>query len=86
MSVQYHPPFMSRQQLIQILARFRKEWEEAAEGDSLLDLEVSVGLLLADLAMALNLTPHELSQALGENLVDELQEILIPVPGGNGNH
>ena len=86
MTIEHHPAFISRRQLVQMLARFRQEWEQAAEGEDLLDLEASVGLLLADLAMAINLTAGEMLQALGEDLVNDLQEFLVPNPGGNGFH
>ena len=81
-----HPTFIPRSKIIDALTRLRQEWEQAAEGDNLVELDGSVGLLLADLAVAIGLTSEEQVQALGADLVNELQGMLVSAPEGNGNH
>lgn len=68
-----HP--VPRSALIRALARVRAEWEEAAGEDSLIEMQASVGLLLADIARALGLTPLEQIEALGSEMVEELQAL-----------
>lgn len=53
------------------LASLRQEWEEAASGDSLLDVTASVGLMLLDIATKLGLTPDERLYFLGHRLGKE---------------
>jgi hypothetical protein len=81
-----HPTFIPRTKIIDVLTKLRQEWEQAAEGENLVELDGSVGLLLADLAIAIGLTPEEQVQALGADLVNELQGMLVSAPEGNGNH
>ena len=38
-----------RMTAVQALAKLRQEWEEIAQGESLLDVSASVGLMLADI-------------------------------------
>jgi hypothetical protein len=71
---------ITRPQMVNSLARIRVEWEQAADGNSLVQANASVGLLLADLSIAIGLTPDEQAQALGEDLVNELQDVLISIP------
>jgi len=61
-----------RIRLILALAEFRKEWQEAVNGGSLLKVESPVGLVLADIADRLELTPHERYAVLGGKLVNEV--------------
>lgn len=58
-------------EIIQALMGIRHEWETAARGDSLIETNGSVGLILADVAVALGLTDGELRLALGD-IADEL--------------
>ena len=51
--------------LVEALGRIRAEWEEAAEGEPLIAVEGSVGLILADLALGVGLNPEEMIRALG---------------------
>ena len=60
---------------VDALAKIRKEWELTADGESLVDVEASVGLLLADIVVALGLPPVEIVQVLGAKLAGELQDI-----------
>jgi hypothetical protein len=53
------------------LANIRKEWELAAEGESLVKLQASVGLLLLDVAAKLGLTQEEQKSVLGARLYTE---------------
>ena len=77
--------FIHNVEVVQGLERTRLEWQQAADGESLLNLETNVGLLLADVTAAIGLTPEEKVLVLGADLVDELQDTLLPVPGDNGN-
>jgi hypothetical protein len=61
---------------VQELAKFRHEWEEIAEGKNLLDVTASVGLLLADVADRLELTPQERYVFLGKMLTMEVEDFL----------
>ncbi len=77
--------FIHNVEVVQGLERTRLEWEQAADGESLLNLETNVGLLLADLTAAIGLTPEEKALALGSQLVGELQNTLPAIPGNIGN-
>jgi hypothetical protein len=65
-----------RESVIENLATLRQEWEAAAEGDSLLDISASVGLMLLDVAARLGLTPAERAFLLGERLTLDAASIL----------
>ena len=69
-------PLISRFQVISVLTRIRQEWETAAEGQSLLDVEGNIGMLLGDMVNALALTTDEQSVVLGSNLCEEMQKVL----------
>jgi hypothetical protein len=57
------------------LAEFRKEWQEAARGGSLLKVESPVGLVLADIVDRLKLTPQERHAVLGGRLMNEVDAL-----------
>lgn len=65
-----------RAELVQSLASFRQEWEEASKGQSLLDVRASVGLLLADVLERLALNRRERSAVLGIRLSREVETAL----------
>ena len=65
-------------QIITVLSNLRREWEDAAAGESLLNMEGNVGLFLADIVNAFGFSSHELMLVLGIDLYTELQEILPP--------
>lgn len=67
-------------QIITVLSNLRREWEDAAAGESLLNMEGNVGLFLADIVNAFGFSSHELMLVLGIDLYTELQEILPPPP------
>ena len=58
--------------VISALSSLRQEWQEAAKGDSLLDMEANVGLMLADFINTLNLSVQEQTQILGPDLFKEM--------------
>ena len=70
--------------VINSLANIRKEWESATEGESLVDVQSSVGLLLFDVVMALGLNRIEQEQVLGSKLRREVIRNLKP-NNNNGN-
>ena len=86
MLTQTAPTIITRTRIIDALAKLRQEWQQAVEGQSLVCVNASVGLMLADFVMAIGLTKDEQVQALGEDLVNELQGILVFEPGNNGFH
>lgn len=69
-----------RFQFIAGLSTLRQEWQDSAEGESLLDIEGNVGLLLADLVNVIGLSTHEQSLVLGPELFDELRDMLVLPP------
>lgn len=79
MSTQLNPPeafrTIPRPVLVRALAEVRAEWEETAGENSLIDVQGSVGLLLADISRALGLTPLEQIEALGRETVEDLQAL-----------
>jgi len=54
--------------IINSLASLRLQWEQAAEGQSLIRVQASVGLVLADIAFSLGFTRDEEDFILGERL------------------
>ena len=69
-----------RSQLVGTLTKIREEWEMAADCDSLVDVQGSVGLILVDLVIGLALRPSEQVQVLGPTLQAELQNLLVVMP------
>jgi hypothetical protein len=63
-------------QVISILSKFRQEWQEAANGKSLLEVEGNIGMVLADLVNSFGLSTHEQSIVLGSQLFEEMHEVL----------
>ena len=61
---------------ISILSKFCQEWQDAASGKSLLEVEGNIGMVLADLVNSIELTSHEQSLVLGPQLFEEMREIL----------
>jgi len=53
------------------LASIRREWEVAAEGESLVNISASVGLLLLDITTKLEMTVEEQRAVLGPRLYQE---------------
>ncbi|NOH02755.1 MAG: hypothetical protein HND47_12720 [Chloroflexi bacterium] len=53
------------------LLTLRREWEVAAEGESLVNISASVGLMLLDVATKLGMTPEEQKVVLGARLYQE---------------
>ena len=56
------------------LSALRRDWEAAAEGESLLQVNASVGLLLLDIATNLGLTQEQQKLVLGSRLYHEAVE------------
>jgi hypothetical protein len=66
----YKPSY--RAQIVQSLADFRREWQKMAEGQNLIDVQASVGLMLADVADRLDLNPQERHIFLGGKLINQV--------------
>jgi hypothetical protein len=61
-----------RAQALQSLAGFRQEWQHLMDGESLLAVQTPVGLILADVADKLGLSPQERIEFLGDSLAQEI--------------
>jgi hypothetical protein len=53
---------------VNALTQLRQEWSDTTTGDSLIDVQASVGLLFYDIVNILNLTPEECEAVLGSEL------------------
>lgn len=69
-----------RVKVVEVLTKIRTDWELATDGDSLVDVQGSVGLILVDLVIGLALRPSEQVQVLGPVLQTELQNLLVVMP------
>ena len=67
---------MSTHQVISALTQIRQEWQDAANGNSLLETEGNVGLILADMINHLHLPSEMQATILGNELFHELQDLL----------
>jgi hypothetical protein len=65
-------PVTTRMKVIESLTKFRQEWQSLANGQSLLDVQASVGLILADIIDKLELTEQEKVIVLGRNLINQV--------------
>jgi len=79
-----YPSLIDRSSIIDALSTLRREWADAAKGESLLQVSGNVGLLLSDIALALGLNTLEQIQVFGAELAHELHEALV-TPGSNGH-
>ena len=70
----YRPAY--RTQVVQALADFRRQWQKIAQGQSLIEVEAPVGLLLADIADRLELNPQERYAMLGGILINHVNCLL----------
>jgi hypothetical protein len=74
-----------RTHVVAALSQLRQEWQEAADGQSLTDIDGNVALLLADVAMAVGLNTLEQVQVFGADLAHKIDTVLTtPAFGGNG--
>lgn len=67
---------ISRSDTIASLARFRQEWQSSLNGQSLIDAQASVGLMLIDVVMMLGLSSEEQVAVLGETLRTEFVQMV----------
>ena len=73
-TIDYHPSY--RAQVVQSLADFRREWQKIAHGQSLVEVESPVGLILADIADRLELNPQERYVMLGGQLINQVNFLM----------
>ena len=59
---------ISRPEVVDSLARFRQEWQASVDGQSLMDVQASVGLMLVDVVMLIGLSSNEQQAVLGVEL------------------
>jgi hypothetical protein len=62
----------TRTQMLESLVSLRQDWEKASNGETLLRIEGSVGLILYDFAAKLNLTVEDRQLLLGASLSEEV--------------
>ena len=72
LQVQDEQSTITRAQMLDSLKSLRQDWEKAANGESLLHIEGSVGLILHDFAAKLNFTAEERQFLLGVSLSEDL--------------
>jgi len=63
-------------QFVNALTDIREEWQAAARGTSLLEVESNLGLLLADILNHLNLPIDLQVTVLGNDLFHEMKDLL----------
>ena len=66
----YRPSY--RAQVIQSLGDFRRAWQQMADGQNLIDVKASVGLILSDIADRLELDSQERHAMLGGQLINQI--------------
>lgn len=66
----------SKTLVMEALTQYREEWQEVADGESLLDVESPVGLILSDVADRLNLDAKERQAMLGGKLNRQVKAFL----------
>lgn len=69
-------PATTRFEFVTTLSHIRQEWQAAADGNSLLEVEGNMGMLLADLINGISLSTSEQIQILGAELYQEMQDFL----------
>ena len=75
-----------RTRIVERLANFRREWQKTIEGQSLLTIQVPVGLFLSDIANLLELNLQERHAMLGSKLFDEVKCFMkeqVSIPSSN---
>ena len=80
----YKPSY--RAQIVQSLADFRREWQKLMDGQNLVDVQASVGLMLADVADRLELNSQERHVMLGGKLINQVnammeERVSLALPG-----
>lgn len=85
MLTQSYPQTITRPQVINAISQICKEWQQAVENRTLLEVQGSVGLLLVDLVVAFGLTPNEQQTVLGVDFFEEI-EVLSITPRDNGRN
>ena len=69
-------PTNTHPQVISVLSRLRQEWQEATDGESLLETNGNMGLVLADLINGFGLIAEDQCRILGTQLFRELADFL----------
>ena len=77
-------PGISRSDVVDSLALMRQEWQASIDGESLIDIQASVGLLPGDVVMILGLSSDEQVAVLGVELRREFIQVVRYRNGGNG--
>ena len=67
---------ISRTDAVASLTRLRQEWQDAVDGQNLIDVKTRVGFFLGDVVMLLGLTISEQEKVLGKELLRDLSIML----------
>ena len=70
---------LDRDNAIDGLIRLRQEWQEAANGKPLAEIQGSIGLLLADVVAALGFLPEEAALILGDETYIDASQLMLPI-------
>jgi hypothetical protein len=63
---------------VNAISNIRRQWQDAAPCQSLVDVDASVGLLLLDVVTVLGFNQTEKIEALGNDLFEDLSDLLTP--------
>lgn len=66
----YQPSY--RAQVVQSLGDFRRQWQQMVDGQNLIDVKASVGLMFSDIADRLELSSQERHAMLGGQLINQI--------------
>jgi hypothetical protein len=69
----------TRSEVVSALAALREEWSAVSDDESLVGVEGSIGLFLADVVEAIGLLPEERAEVLGAGLSKDL-EVFMDIP------
>ena len=83
-TVTHTKPGISRSDVVDSLALLHQEWQESIDGESLTDVQASVGLLLGDVVTMLGLSSDEQIAVLSEDLRREFIQVIRCRDNGNG--
>jgi hypothetical protein len=67
---------MERQKVVESLQGWRREWQEAAQGEPLIQVKADIGLVMVDVCALLELTQDETQQVLGSELYEKAEEAI----------
>ena len=70
---------IAHKDVVDAISRLRLDMEDFADGISLVYMDISLGHVLYDLATLIDLTPEEKIQALGLDIIDQIENMPIDI-------